>query len=90
MISLMSSPESRWMRPRFSFDRIALAIFFYLVRPGIPGRIVAWLGQVYTAVRRKYYIDEFVDATVLKLTWKLTYFQKWIDENEATWKAWMP
>ena len=60
---------------------IALAIVLYLVRPGIPGRVVATLGQVYTAVRRKYYIDEFVDATVIRLTWWLTHTQKWFDEN---------
>jgi NADH-quinone oxidoreductase subunit L len=60
---------------------IALAIALYLLRPGIPGRVVATLGQVYTAVRRKYYVDEFVDATVIRLTWWLTHTQKWFDEN---------
>jgi hypothetical protein len=47
---------------------IALAFVLYVVRPD-PGRVVAALGQVYTAVRRKYYIDEFVDATVIRLNW---------------------
>jgi NADH-quinone oxidoreductase subunit L len=60
---------------------IALAILLYLVRPGIPGRVVAALGQAYTAVRRKYYVDEFVDKTVIRLTWALTHAQKWLDEN---------
>jgi len=60
---------------------IALAIALYLVRPQIPGRVVAALGQVYTAVRRKYYIDELNDATVIRLTWALTHTQKWFDEN---------
>jgi NADH-quinone oxidoreductase subunit L len=32
-------------------------------------------------VRRKYYVDEFVDATVIRLTWWLTHTQKWFDEN---------
>jgi NADH:ubiquinone oxidoreductase subunit 5 (subunit L)/multisubunit Na+/H+ antiporter MnhA subunit len=60
---------------------ILLAIFLYLVRPAIPGRVVAFLGQAYTAVRRKYYLDELVDATVIRLTWALTNIQKWLDEN---------
>jgi NADH-quinone oxidoreductase subunit L len=60
---------------------IVLSFLFYIVWPEIPGRIVARLGQVYTAVRKKYYIDELVDATVIRLTWTLTYTQKWIDEN---------
>ena len=60
---------------------IALSIVLYLLRPGIPRRVVTTLGQVYTAVRRKYYIDELVDASVVRLTWTLTHAQKWIDEN---------
>jgi NADH-quinone oxidoreductase subunit L len=60
---------------------IFLACLLYVWRKDIPGRFVGMLGQVYTAVRKKYYIDELVDATVLRLTWKLTYLQKWLDEN---------
>jgi NADH-quinone oxidoreductase subunit L len=60
---------------------ILLAVGLYLVRPAIPGRVVAALGQVYWAVRKRYYIDEFVDATVIRLTWTLTRIQKWFDEN---------
>ncbi len=60
---------------------ILLACLLYAWRPGIPGRVVGALGQVYTAVRRKYYIDEFVDATVIRPTWTLTYTQKWFDEH---------
>jgi len=60
---------------------IGLAFLFYIVRPDVPGRIVAALGQVYTVVRRKYYIDEFIDATVLRANWALTRLLKWLDEN---------
>jgi NADH-quinone oxidoreductase subunit L len=60
---------------------IGLAIYLYLVRPGLPARVVATLGQVYTAVRRKYCIDEAVDWVVLKPTWALTRTLKWLDEN---------
>jgi NADH-quinone oxidoreductase subunit L len=60
---------------------IALAVLLYLVRPGIPARVVGALGQVYTAVRRKYYVDELIDATVIRLTWALTRIQKWLDES---------
>ncbi len=60
---------------------IGLAVVLYLVRPEIPGRIVGALGQVYTAVRRKYFIDEAVDRAVLAPTWSITRTLKWIDEN---------
>jgi NADH-quinone oxidoreductase subunit L len=60
---------------------ILTACLLYLWRPGIPGRVVAFLGQAYTAVRRRYYVDELVDATVIRSTWGLTHAQKWLDEN---------
>jgi NADH-quinone oxidoreductase subunit L len=60
---------------------IGLACVLYLRRKDIPGRIVAFLGLGYTAVRRKYYVDEFVDATVIRLTWALVRAQKAFDEN---------
>jgi NADH-quinone oxidoreductase subunit L len=60
---------------------ISLAWLLYVRRIDVPGRVVAALGQVYTAVRRKYYVDELVDATVIRLTWTLTHAQKAFDEN---------
>jgi NADH-quinone oxidoreductase subunit L len=60
---------------------IGVAYLLYVRRKDVPGRVVAALGQVYTTVRRRDYVDEAVDATVIRGTWKLTYLQKWFDEN---------
>jgi len=60
---------------------IALAWFLYVRRIDLPGRIVAGLGQVYTAVRRKYFVDEVVDATVIRGTMRLAKMQRSFDEN---------
>jgi len=60
---------------------IFLAWFLYIRRKDLPARVVAFLGLGYTAVRRKYYVDELVDATVIRLTWVLVRVQKAFDEN---------
>jgi NADH-quinone oxidoreductase subunit L len=60
---------------------ILVAWFLYVRRKDLPARITATLGQVYTTVRRRYYVDEGVNATVIAGTWKLTYLQKWFDEK---------
>lgn len=60
---------------------ILLACLLYVWRKDIPGRVVSTLGLVYTAVRRKYYVDELVDASVLRPTWALTRSLKAFDEN---------
>ncbi len=60
---------------------IVLAWYLYYRRRDLPARITSTLGEVYLAVRRKYFIDEVVDATVIRATWKLTHLQKWIDEK---------
>jgi len=60
---------------------IFLAWFLYVRRKDLPARIAGALGLVYVAVRRKYYFDELVDATVIRATWVLTRAQKWFDEN---------
>ncbi len=73
--------RAAWGSTLIAFLGIALAFVLYVLRPGIPGRVVATLGQVYTAVRRKYYIDELVDAAVLRPTWALTHTLKWFDAN---------
>jgi hypothetical protein len=41
----------------------------------------ARLGEVYHAVANKYWIDEIVNATVIRLTIASRSRQKWIDEN---------
>ena len=70
-----------WGSTLIALFGIALATVLYVVRPEIPGRIVGALGQVYTLVRRKYFIDELVEASVLRPTWALTRTLRWFDEN---------
>jgi NADH-quinone oxidoreductase subunit L len=60
---------------------VGLAVVLYLVKPGIPGRIVAGLGDVYDLVRRKSLVDELDDRAVLAPTWTLTYALKAFDEK---------
>lgn len=65
---------------------VALAGIFvawrlYVKKRPDPARIVPALGEVYHAVANKYWIDELVDMTVIRLTIGLALFQKWIDEN---------
>jgi len=60
---------------------ILLSWFLYVRRVDLPARITARLGMAYTAVRHKYYIDEFVDASVIRANWAVTYTLKWFDEN---------
>jgi NADH-quinone oxidoreductase subunit L len=60
---------------------IALAWFLYVRRRDLPARIARALGLVYEAVRDKYYVDELVDATVVRGTLLLTRLSKWIDEH---------
>jgi NADH-quinone oxidoreductase subunit L len=47
----------------------------------IAGRIVRGLGEVYTTVAHKYWIDELVDRTVVRGTLALASAQRWIDEH---------
>ncbi len=60
---------------------IAAAWFLYVKRKDLPARIVGALGLVYTAVRRKYFVDELADATVIRGTLILTRALKWFDQN---------
>jgi NADH-quinone oxidoreductase subunit L len=60
---------------------VAGAWFLYVRRRDLPARIATALGDVYVAVRRKYYVDELVDATVVRGTLALAAAQRWTDEN---------
>jgi NADH-quinone oxidoreductase subunit L len=60
---------------------IALAVLLYVVRRDLPTRIAGTLGLVYTAVRRRYCLDELADATAIRGTLVLTRFLRWCDEN---------
>ena len=60
---------------------ILLAWFLYVRRKDLPARIAAGFGEVYTTVANKYYVDEVVNATVIKGTMVLARTFKWIDET---------
>jgi proton-translocating NADH-quinone oxidoreductase chain L len=57
------------------------AWYLYVLRRDLPARITQTLGDVYLTVRRRYFVDEFVDATVIRGTIGLALVQRWIDEN---------
>ncbi|MCA8980096.1 MAG: NADH-quinone oxidoreductase subunit L [Planctomycetes bacterium] len=57
------------------------AVWIYGLRKVDPARITGALGEVYVTVREKYYIDEFVNATVIRGTMVLSKVQRWIDET---------
>jgi len=60
---------------------VLAAIFLYTRRRDLPGKIAASLGLGYETVRDKYYIDEMVDAAVIRPTVGLARAQRWFDEN---------
>ena len=60
---------------------ISIAYALYFAKKINPANIARSLGEVYVAIANKYYIDEFVNATVIRGTMWLAYAQKWIDEN---------
>jgi len=60
---------------------IFMAWWIYHQRRLDPARITSKLGEVYQAVLNKYWIDEVVNATVIKGTMVLSTVQKWIDEK---------
>jgi NADH-quinone oxidoreductase subunit L len=58
---------------------IGLAILLYGFKRDWPARIAARMGEIYQAVRHKYFIDEALDACVIGTTLKLTQTLKWFD-----------
>ena len=57
------------------------AWFLYVRRRDLPAKITARLGDVYTCVRRKYFVDEGIDIAVIQPTMKLALAQRWFDTN---------
>ena len=53
----------------------------YLWRRWNPATVTNALGEVYTTVLNKYYVDEFVNGTVIKGCMVLAKVQKTIDEK---------
>jgi len=62
-----------------AFLGFSLALWIYGLRRLDPARITARLGEVYAAVARKYYVDELVNATVVRGTSALSRGLTWID-----------
>jgi NADH-quinone oxidoreductase subunit L len=60
---------------------LLIAFLLYQARKIDPARIVRALGGVYHTVANKYWIDEIVNATVVRPTIGLALAQKWFDEN---------
>jgi len=60
---------------------ILLAWLTYSAKKIDPARIAGGLGEVYHAIRDKYYVDELVQATVIRGTMGLAHLQKWFDER---------
>jgi NADH-quinone oxidoreductase subunit L len=58
---------------------LSLATWLYLVRRDLPAVIAARLGTVYETVRNKYYVDEVVDATVIRASLLTARAMTWFD-----------
>ena len=58
---------------------LSSAMLLYLFKREWPAVIAAKLGLVYTTVRDKYYVDEIVDATVIKLSLATARGLSWFD-----------
>ncbi len=60
---------------------IVAAWFLYVRRRDLPEVITTKLGLVYTAVRRRYFVDEMIDIAFIQPTLKLTTFFRTFDEK---------
>jgi NADH-quinone oxidoreductase subunit L len=60
---------------------IAIAYAIYLKKLIDPAKITRSLGEIYHLIANKYYIDEIVNASVIRPVMVLASFQKWVDEN---------
>ena len=69
----------------FSLLVLAVGLFFavqmYLRRRYDPAKVTRALGEAFVAVENKYYVDEAVDATVVRGTVRAAAAQRWFDEN---------
>ncbi len=60
---------------------ILAAVWIYLLKKVDPGKITSALGELYTTVVNKYYIDEFAEVTAIKGSVVLARALKWFDET---------
>jgi len=58
-----------------------MALLLYVVKRSWPAVIAGKLGLVYEAVRDKYYVDEFITATVVKPSFWIAGALSWFDRN---------
>lgn len=59
---------------------ILMAMIIYLFNLINPGKIAETFSPIYRTIVNKYYIDEIVNKTVIRLTMVLAYVLKWFDE----------
>ena len=55
--------------------------FLYHRRRDLPSKIAGGFGLLYATVRKRYYIDELIDMTVIQPTMKLCALLRWVDEK---------
>ncbi|MDA1263492.1 MAG: NADH-quinone oxidoreductase subunit L [Planctomycetota bacterium] len=60
---------------------VFVAAQMYLRRKWNPAKVTETLGEAYVWVENKYYVDEVVDASVIKGSKALANGQRWFDEN---------
>ena len=60
---------------------VLLAVLLYVVKRSWPGKIAGALGLLYETVRDKYYIDQFVDWSVIGGSKKIAAFLRAFDER---------
>jgi NADH-quinone oxidoreductase subunit L len=58
---------------------LSLASLLYLFRRDLPAKLAASLGLIYETVRDKYYVDEVVDATVIRGSLWCSRAMTWFD-----------
>jgi NADH-quinone oxidoreductase subunit L len=68
-----------WLSTVIVLVGLSLAIWLYLIRRELPAKIAASLGLVYETVRDKYYVDEVVDATVIRPSLATSRAMTWFD-----------
>ncbi len=50
----------------FALSGIALAYFFYVARPELPGQLAEQAKAIHTVLVNKYYVDEIYDRVVVQ------------------------
>jgi NADH-quinone oxidoreductase subunit L len=62
---------------------LALAWFFYIARPDLPGRVASAPGGFYTLVRDKYRIDELYDRVIYRPLLAMADAAAWVIDGKV-------